>query len=674
MSARLLSRTTPVFRRFLRPSHVKRTAFFVIADCVAIFTSLTTAFLVRFDFAPNIPYYQLIPAAIPLFLGAKLVSFSAFRLYTMSWRFVGLRDLANILLAVLFSSAALIATIYALRLEMFSGFPRGVILIDAVITFVLVAALRIAKRVALEVIRGARYAGQGKRTIIIGAGNTGEMVLRDMQRTRYATFTPVAFLDDDANLHGSSLHGVRIIGALDTLPAAVGELHATAVIIAIQTIGHQRLRWLHRAAKDAGVEEVKIVPHLYDVHQPQVRLQAIEDIKIEDLLRRQAVRVDDGAISRAIAGRGVLITGAAGSIGSEIVRQVCRFNPREVICFEIDETELHQLWLTLRRDFPMVADRLRFVIGDICDADRIECVLDRYHPDIIFHAAAYKHVPMMEWNPSEAVRVNIVGTRNVARAACRTGVERFVLISTDKAIRPTSVMGATKRVAEQIGRAYHGAGRTAFLSVRFGNVLGSRGSVLPIFLDQLRRGGPLTVTHEGMRRYFMTIPEAVALVLQANAVGRGGEVAVLDMGDPVRIVEFAEELIRLHGLRPYSDIGIEYIGMRPGEKLFEELLTAEEGTVGTSHQKIFIARSSEQFDLPTVEALVEQFHTLARFPDADGRAIRQLLRERVRWYDEREDAATGLVGDRQEGRATSHPSFESQRAGASERTRMPERA
>ncbi len=620
-------------RRMLQPTRGKRIVFFLLVDAWIVTVALAAAFLIRFDFMPEPPYARLVLPALPLFLFAQLGALALFGGYAMSWRFVSLRDLANILNAVIAASLALAFALYFLRLDSFVGFPRGVLLIDAVLVFILVAALRIGKRAAMEVLRGQRHTGRGKRTIIIGAGNTGEMVLRDMQRTQYDVYAPVAFLDDDERLLGTRLHGVRVRGAIRHLADTIRSLRVETVIVAIQSLGHQDLRRIYRAAKEAGIADVKIVPRLYDVHAPQIRLQAIEEIKIEDLIRREVVRVDTVAIRRVLAGKTVLVTGAAGSIGSEIVRQSCRYGPRSLVCFEIDETELHHLQLTLRREFPALVDRVRYVVGDIRDTDRVDEVFERCRPDVVFHAAAYKHVPMMEGNASEAVKVNVVGTWNIAEAARRVGTGKFVLISTDKAVRPTSVMGATKRIAEQLCRACGSESQTAFLSVRFGNVLGSRGSVLPIFLEQLARGGPLTVTHEEMRRYFMTIPEAVALVLQAGAIGRSGEVLVFDMGDPVHIRSFAEELIRLHNLRPHTDIAIEYIGIRPGEKLFEELLTAEEGTTATAHEKLWVARSHEVTTREEMQVLVQQLHQLARFPDTDGSAIRQLLRQRIAWYE-----------------------------------------
>ncbi|MDO8425571.1 MAG: nucleoside-diphosphate sugar epimerase/dehydratase [bacterium] len=620
-------------RRALRPTWGKKLAFFLTADAVLVLLSLVAAFLIRFDFDLESPHIALVLSTLPLVLFAKISCFAFFGCYSMSWRYVSLRDLANICKAALAAESVLAVMFYVVRLDAFVGFPRGALLIDVILTMGLIAGLRIAKRFVIEVTRGERFATHGKRTVIIGAGNTGEMVLRDMRRTQMHQYQPVAFLDDDLRLVGTRLHGVRVRGTVHDLAAVIRDLRVEAVIVAIQSLGHQQLRKIYGEARRCGISEIKIVPRLYDTNRPQVRLEAIEDIKIEDLIRRQAVRVDDVGIRSTIEGRCVLITGAAGSIGSEIVRQICRYHPRIVVCFEIDETDLHHLQLQLDREFRTVARRVRFVVGDIRDADRVAEVFERYRPDIIYHAAAYKHVPMMEENVAEAVKVNIGGTWIVAEAARRVGASRCILISTDKAVRPTSIMGATKRIAEHVARACSAAGPTSFVAVRFGNVLGSRGSVLPIFLEQLARGGPLTITHADMRRYFMTIPEAVALVLEAGVRGNGGDTLVLDMGDPIRIVTLAEDLIRLHHLRPYEDIAIEYIGMRPGEKLFEELLTAEEGTMATAHEKIFVARSSTQYVREDIEILVRQFAQLARFPDVDGAAIRKLLRERIEWYD-----------------------------------------
>jgi FlaA1/EpsC-like NDP-sugar epimerase len=417
-------------------------------------------------------------------------------------------------------------------------------------------------------------------------------------------------------------------------------------------------------AKDSNIDTIKIVPRIYDFHSPRINLKTLEDISIEDLIGRQVVKINYEEIKEFFKDKVILITGAGGSIGSEIAKQVCAFQPKRVILFDIDETDLFNLEIELKGNFPHLfecdrvmekRDNLRcppryldsrvcFVVGDVNDTTRVNMVFKRFRPDIVFHAAAYKHVPMMECNPTEAVKVNIFGTYTVAKASVEYGVSRFIFISTDKAVRPTSIMGATKRIGEYICKAFNGVEKnndeadnkhckTDFISVRFGNVLGSRGSVLPLFLKQLRHGGPLTVTHKDMQRYFMTIPEAVSLVLQASVLGKGGDVMVLDMGKPVSIVSLAEELIRIHGLMPYKDIDIEFIGIRPGENLFEEVLTAEEGAIATRHERIFIAKDSEKYSLADIEVMLDELRSVLKDEAPESyEQIRNLLKKYVKYF------------------------------------------
>jgi FlaA1/EpsC-like NDP-sugar epimerase len=470
----------------------------------------------------------------------------------------------------------------SLQSSYFSGFPRSIFLIDGVISLLFASGIRISKRLYLEVIRKKRYGSRGKRTIIIGAGNTGEMIIRDIARQGFSGFYPIGLLDDDIRKVGTYVHGVKVLNTADKLKDIILKNRAEAVIIAIPSLNYKTLRSIYGSARDVGIETIKIVPRIYDFQKPDINMKNLEDISIEDLIGRQTVDVDYKEIEAFIRNRVILITGAGGSIGSEIAIQACAFHPERVILFDIDETALHNMSLKLNRAFPYLKEKIFFITGDVRDSGRVEEVFKRFSPQVVFHAAAYKHVPMMEYNPSEAVKVNILGTYNLAEISVRNGVKRFIMISTDKAVRPTSIMGATKRVAEDICKAFNevrsrhseAGSQTEFISVRFGNVLGSRGSVLPLFMEQLKYGGPLTVTHKDMKRYFMTIPEAVSLVLQASVIGKGGDVLVLDMGEPVRIVELAEELIKIHGLMPYRDIDIMFVGLRPGEKLFEEILTA----------------------------------------------------------------------------------------------------
>lgn len=523
----------------------------------------------------------------------------------------------------------------------FIGFPRSIFLIDSLITLIFIAGLRLSKRVYLEVFLSKKKTRLGKRTIIIGAGNTGEMIIRDIIRQDFSNFYPIGFLDDEVKKIGMYIHGVKVLGTIDRLKTIIPTYNVEAVIIAIPSLNYKSLRDIYTAAKSAGVEQIKIVPRIYNFHKPEINLKNLEEISIEDLVGRQIVTVNYEEIKGFLNDKIVLVTGAGGSIGSEITLQLCAFYPQKVILFDIDETALHNMEHTLNRFFPYLKERLHFVVGDIKDSFRIEEVFKKFKPQIVFHAAAYKHVPMMEYNPKEAVKVNIFGTYYLVKASRDYGVEKFILISTDKAVRPTSIMGATKRISEYICTAFNndkipteGMSNTEFISVRFGNVLGSRGSVLPLFMEQLKHGGPLTITHKDIKRYFMTTPEAVALVLQAAVIGKGCDVLVLDMGKPVKIIELAEELIRIHGLEPYKDIDIEFIGLRPGEKLFEELLTDEEGTVATKHEKIFIAKSSDKYTIKDIESMLEEFKdALFDYSESSHQKIRSLLRKYVKHFE-----------------------------------------
>ena len=649
-------------------SHFKRFLFFLLFDIVLIAVSLYLSFLFHFDFDVSSVYFGPFFEMLPYFIVVKILLFGLFRIYKMTWRYVGIFDLFNIVVALVVAAMALIILslpIAHLPVKLaVTGFPKRIILEDSIISVFLITGLRISKRLYLEVIRKQRVTKEGKRTIVLGAGNTGEMIIREMVRTNSGQFYPVGFLDDDRTKAGTYLHGVKVISPIRDLSAVIPDYDIEAVIIAIPSLNHKALKTIYNTAKKQKVSTIKIVPRIYNFDKPDINMKNLEDISIEDLVGRQSVAVDYKEVAGFLNGKSVLITGAGGSIGSEIVNQVCGFEPRSVVVFDIDETELHNLQLRLNRLFPQLGGNIHYKTGDVRDAARLAEVFDEFRPELVFHAAAYKHVPMMEYNPKEAVKVNILGTYELARTARRWGVDKFIMISTDKAVRPTSIMGATKRMAEFICTAMNNSekngnpadgsdekngspqasgndsasgahGTTKFTSVRFGNVLGSRGSVLPLFLDQLKYGGPITVTHKEMKRYFMTIPEAVSLVLQASAVGAGGEVLVLDMGEPVYITDVAEELIRIHGLEPYVDIDIQYTGLRPGEKLFEEILTAEEGTVASKHKKIFVARNSEKYSLKEIGSIVQEFRQIASEPQAKNECnVKETLKKYVKHYEE----------------------------------------
>jgi len=644
------------------PSHKKRFLFFFFMDILIITASLYSAFLLRFayqlrsEFLIGRHYMIMITQAFPIFLAVKLSVLGLFRIYRITWRYVGVHDLVNIARAVAVSQFILILVILflfniklfdMLNFDAFIGFPRSIFIIDGLISFLLLAGLRISKRIFLEVL-GKGPCKKGLTTVIVGAGNIGETVVRDMIRQRFADYYPVAFLDDDSEKIGSYIHGVQVTGNIGSLKETVKKLKAEAVIIAIPSLNYEKLRCIYSLAKQSNVRTVKIIPSMHLRQRSEINIKEFKDISIEDIIGRQNVTVDFEQIEKFLKGKTVLVTGAGGSIGSEIVMQVCSFKPRKIILLDADETELHNMEMKIKRNHASIFEdsgglddkdiygRVFFVVGDIRDKERMESVFRQFRPHVVFHSAAYKHVPMMESNPGEAVKVNIFGTYNLAKVSTDCGVEKFVMISTDKAVRPTSIMGSTKKIAEYICSAFDNAGYgkadkskdsgsagTAFISVRFGNVLGSRGSILPLFLEQLKEGGPITVTHKDMKRYFMTIPEAVALVLQASVLGKGGEVMVLDMGEPVSIVRLAEELIILHGLKPYEDIKIEFTGIRPGENLFEEILTRDE--VATRHEKIFIAENINKCSLVEVESIIGKFCDALKGNGQDKAGIKELL-------------------------------------------------
>ncbi|OPY15558.1 MAG: UDP-N-acetyl-alpha-D-glucosamine C6 dehydratase [Syntrophus sp. PtaB.Bin001] len=632
--------------RLIHPTPRKRVLLFLIGDVLSICFSLYLSFLVHFNFSQTVDYVVLLENVLPFFLVVKLFFLALFRGYRMTWRYVGVSDLTNIMAAIMISNLILMVASFPfpnlLHIQFpIEGYVKRIFIVDGIFSLFFIGGLRIAKRVYLEVIRKKNPARQGKKTLILGAGNTGEMILRDTVRQLFSDFYPVGLLDDDPRKLGTYIHGVKVLGKTDQLESMIAGNEIEAVIIAIPSLNHKTLRILYDSARRAGVKTIKFVPRIYNYERPEINLKALDDIAIEDLIGRQAINVDYQSIRDFLTEKSILVTGAGGSIGSEIVTQVCSFQPSCLILFDIDETELHNLGLRLQRLFPEITDKIKYVTGDVRDWGRLREVFGDYSPRVVFHAAAYKHVPMMETNPKEAVKVNIFGTYALALASRKYGVEKFIMISTDKAVRPTSVMGATKRMAEHICRAFQetaGNGEdcksTQFVSVRFGNVLGSRGSVLPLFLDQLKHGGPLTVTHKDMKRYFMTIPEAVSLVLQASTMGSGGEVFVLDMGEPVYILDVAEELVRLHGLEPHKDIEFEFTGLRPGEKLFEEILTAEEGTVASKHEKVFIARNSEKYTLEDLNVILEDFDKQVKsLEPGSHEAVKALLKKYVKHYE-----------------------------------------
>lgn len=652
-----------IFDNLKSPTYGKRLFFFLFSDLVIITFSLYISFYIRFEFSMPVEYSIMFVEVLPAFILVKLTAFLCLKIYKTTWRYVGIHELTNIAIAQVASISVLAAIVlvpppswfhlvgipglFSLDIHV-SGFPRSIFFIDGVISFVLFCGLRFSKRLCLEIIQKKAITHAGRRTIIIGAGNTGDMIARDMKRQGFKDYYPIGMLDDDRRKVGTYIHGLKVFGTIDNLHTVVSQYKVEAVIIAIPSLNYKTLRQIFESAKQQGVSTIKIVPRIYELRKPIINTKNLEDIRIEDLLGRQKITVDYQGIENFLYNKVVLITGAGGSIGSEITMQVSSFHPKQLILFDIDETELHTLKLRLEGASPLASqihpnrETTVFITGDIRDEYVVKETFRKFKPQVVFHAAAYKHVPMMEMNASEAVKTNMFGTYLVAKASVDYQTEKFVLISTDKAVRPTSIMGTTKRMAEYICTAFNESSNTSFLAVRFGNVLGSRGSVLPIFLEQLKKGGPLTVTHRDVIRFFMTIPEAVSLVLQASIIGKDGDTLVLDMGKPIQILQLAEELIRIHGLKPYQDIDIEFTGLRPGEKLFEEILTAEEGTTASKHEKIFIAKNRAQYSIVEIETILKGFEKLLKvlFIKEDYEVIRDMLKKYVKSFERRGNTRT----------------------------------
>ena len=560
------------------------------ADAALINLSVYVGLLVRFNGHIPAHYFWLYFPRVALARAALgLVVFNLGGLYRGLWRYASIRELVQVFEVVTINSVPFIIAGFAGLLH---GFPRSVVLLSWVLDVILLGGVRLTARLQMEH-RGAvppRSTDPAvRRVLIVGAGQAGMLVARELQRRAERKYQPVGLIDDDPAKRRMRVAGLEVLGGRGDLPRLIQRLDVQDVIVAMPSAPAEVIREIYDTC--GSRVRLRTLPGMYEVIDGQVSAAQIRDVQIEDLLGRQPVHVDLDEIALYLRDERVLITGGGGSIGSELCRQIARFGPSSLFVLGNEENAIFEVQQELQFRHPALA--LTPLIANIRDECRMRQIFQQVRPTVVFHAAAHKHVPLMEQHPHEAVKNNVTGTRICAQMAVSYGAKRFVLISTDKAVNPTSVMGATKRVAELICRYHNDIGDTRFVAVRFGNVLGSRGSVLPLFRQQLARGGPLTVTHPDMERYFMTIPEAVALVIQAGAMGRGGEICVLDMGRPVRIVDLARNLIRLSGLEVDRDVRIVFTGVRPGEKMCEEVLSAEEGTKSTRHSRIFVALSDE---------------------------------------------------------------------------------
>ncbi len=578
-------------KQFFRKTVLTRIIFFIASDCILVAFSVWLAFFLRFDF--NIPsqYFPFIYRMIGLAIIFIIPVFYFQKLYSFSWSYVSTSELISLFkattIAFIFLSIAIFLSYY---FPHFINFPRSTIFVSYFLVFIFCGALRFSKRIHLR-ISGQNRMSEREKTLIVGAGDAGEQILRSMLFSANNSYAPIGFVDDNEIKQNISIHGFKVLGKIQDIPKIVRKYQIEQLIIALPSAGGKTIKSAVEIGKKAGIKKIKITPSITEIINGQVSFKNLKDVEVEDLLSREQVLLNTKEIENFIKNKVILITGAAGSIGSELSRQVSKFKPSLLLLIDQDETGIFNISEELKDIFPFL--NIKSIIADTCDEEKIKKVFKEFQPKIIFHAAAYKHVPLMEENPDEAIKNNVFGTKNVVRAAVSNDTEKFIFISTDKAVNPSSVMGATKRIGEMLCQSFNQKNHTKFISVRFGNVLNSRGSVIPIFREQIKRGGPVEVTHPDMKRYFMLTSEACLLVMQAGAMGEGGEVFVLDMGKPIKILELAKEMIKLSGLVLDKDIAIVFTGIRPGEKLFEEILTAEEGTIATKSKKIFMTKLSD---------------------------------------------------------------------------------
>ena len=583
----------------------KRRLLVLVCDSLLISLALCLAFLFRFDFTIPPQQLGLFWECLIVVLIVKPLVFVVIGFYNSLWRYASVQDAVEILKGVTLASFLAVCTIFFLR--QFTPIPRSIFVLDWFLLFALLAGSRLIWRIWRESFVVGRSC-EGPRTLIIGAGEAGSLLLKEIRRQPHAAYNVIGFVDDDIEKKGMKLHGVPVLGVAKQLKHIIVANEIEDVIIAMPSADGKTIRSIVDSCKNANVT-FKTLPSIGELIDGTLTVSQIKKVEIEDLLGRKPVLLDRGLIGGYLTGKRVLVSGAGGSIGSELCRQVALFGPAKLILLDQAETPLYEIEKELIARFPEV--RILPLMADVRDRDKIMLAFEEFAPEVVFHAAAYKHVPMMEYNPTQAVLNNVFGSRNVADAAHQFKVRNLVMISTDKAVNPTNVMGASKRAAEIYIQALSRVSSTKFTTVRFGNVLGSNGSVIPLFKEQIARGGPVTVTDKRVIRYFMTIPEATQLVLQAGNMVSGSEILVLDMGDPVRIIDLAEELIRLSGLTPYEDIDIVVTGLRPGEKLYEELLIDGEGILATAHQKIKVL-ASLYIDMQPVREELETLYAAAR--------------------------------------------------------------
>ncbi|MFU0823625.1 polysaccharide biosynthesis protein [Clostridium sp.] len=602
---------------------------FVVYDIMLVTIFLYFALLLRFDF--NIPKEYIVffkVSIVPVILITLLCN-RIFHLYDYIWKYASVDELISIVYSVSLSNVIFIVYSYFVNYKlienMYYRFPATVHIIFWLLSIGSLGGTRFIYRIVGRNTNGIDDSDKKSRVLIVGAGDAGSMLIKEIKKHKTLNYDIIGLIDDDLSKIGQVINGIRIIGTRDDILRICKDSKVEEIFIALPSVSFQERKEIYNICKKTGCK-LKTLPGIYEIINGNVNISQLRDVDINDLLGRAPIKLNNENINKYINDKVVLVTGGGGSIGSELCRQIVKFNPKKLIILDIYENNAYELEMELKSKYPDLD--LEVVIASIRDFNRLKEIFSKYNPYVVFHAAAHKHVPLMEGNPAEAIKNNIIGTYNVVKCSDMYKVKRFVQISTDKAVNPTNVMGATKRFCEKIIQAFDKESETEYVAVRFGNVLGSNGSVIPLFKKQIKEGGPVTVTHPEINRFFMTIPEAAQLVIQAGAMAKGGEIFVLDMGEPVKIVDLARDLIRLSGLKPDEDIKIQYTGLRPGEKLYEELLMDEVALTSTEHEKIFVEKPME-FDVDYVEKSINEFKEVIYKEKED---IIKLLQEKVPTY------------------------------------------
>lgn len=604
----------------------RRTAL-VVYDIVSIIASAYLALLIRYEFSFNsVPdhFRNPIEHFLPINILITIVLFYVFRLYNSLWAYAGETELQSIVISSVLSG---LVNLFGLQF-----FKEGTLAVPKSYYFLyvfLLIAFVFVSRFSYRFLRNLKHKSNNRNNdiavMVIGAGEAANVIIKEIINSTFSTMKIRCIIDDDQGKWGKYIQGVRVVGGRDKIIECADTYEIDQIIVAVPSISRRELRGILEICKETGCK-IQSLPGMYQLVNGDVSVSKLRDIEIEDLLGRDPVDIDIDSIIGYVQGKTILVTGAGGSIGSELCRQIATHKPAKLVMVDIYENSIYEIQQELKLKHPEL--NLAVLIASVRNANRMNWIFDQYKPDIVYHAAAHKHVPLMEDSPGEAIKNNVFGTFNVAQSAAMSGVRRFVMISTDKAVNPTNIMGASKRICEMIIQTFNNKYETEFVAVRFGNVLGSNGSVIPLFRRQIAEGGPVTVTHPDIIRYFMTIPEAVSLVLQAGAYAKGGEIFVLDMGEPVRILDLAENLIRLSGYKPYDEIPIKFTGLRPGEKLFEEMLMDEEGLQETANSMIHIGRPLEIDEARFFEELKE----LKDSCEIEGQDIRPLVHDIVPTY------------------------------------------